>query len=173
MTQYVILLRGINVGGRNSLPMKELRDILEQHGCESVQTYIQSGNVVVSSTAPPDSAVIATAIESRFGFAPRVLVIPGDCFAKIAEANPYKDEEVEGKSVHISYLDGEASADIAGLEACKSVSEEFVLTTDAFYLFAPEGIGRSRLASRAEKLLGVEATSRNWNTVRKLLEMLA
>lgn len=173
MTKFVVLLRGINVGGRNSLPMKDLRDILESQGCESVKTYIQSGNVVLSASAAPDAAAISTAIENKFGFAPRILVVPAERFAKIAEANPYKDKKVDGKSVHVSYLAGPASADVAGLEARKSPSEEFVLTDDALYLFAPDGIGRSKFASDAEKLLGVDATGRNLNTVRKLLEMLA
>ena len=172
VTRYVILLRGINVGGRNSLPMKELRDILEALGCEYVKTYIQSGNVVLSATAAPDAMAITTAIEKQFGFAPRVLVIPGDRFESVSRANPYKDKKVEGKQLHISYLAGPASPDVDGLEARKSPSEEFTLTTDALYLFAPDGIARSKLANDAEKLLGVEATGRNWNTVRKLLEML-
>lgn len=172
VTRYVILLRGINVGGRNSLPMKELRDILESLGCEYVKTYIQSGNVVLSATAAPDARAITTAIEKQFGFTPRVLVIPGDHFKSVSRANPYKDKKVEGKQLHISYLAGLASPDIDGLEARKSPSEEFMLTTDALYLFAPDGIARSKLANDAEKLLGVEATSRNWNTVCKLLEML-
>ena len=172
VTRYVILLRGINVGGRNSLPMKELRDILESLGCESVKTYIQSGNVVLSAPAAPDATAITTAIEKQFGFAPRVLVIPGDRFESVSRENPYKDEKVEGKHLHVSYLAGPASADIDGLEARKSPREEFTLTADALYLLAPDGIARSKLANDAEKLLGVEATSRNWNTVRKLLEML-
>ena len=172
VTRYVILLRGINVGGRNSLPMKELRDILESLGCESVKTYIQSGNVVLSAPVAPDATAITTAIEKQFGFAPRVLVIPGDRFESVSRANPYKDEKVEGKHLHISYLAGPVSADVDGLEARKGPREEFTLTADALYLLAPDGIARSKLANDAEKLLGVEATSRNWNTVCKLLEML-
>ena len=172
MTRYVILLRGINVGGRNSLPMKELRDILESLGCESVKTYIQSGNVVLSAPVTPDATVITSAIDKKFGFAPRVLVIPGDRFESVSRANPYKDEKVEGKHLHVSYLAGPAAADVDGLESRKGPNEEFTLTADAFYLLAPDGIARSKLANDAEKLLGVEATSRNWNTVQKLLEML-
>ena len=172
MTRYVILLRGINVGGRHSLPMKALRGILESLACENVRTYIQSGNVVLSAPAAPEATVITTAIETHFGFAPRVLVIPGDRFESVSRANPYKDRKVEGKHLHVSYLAGPASADVDGLEARKGPREAFTLTADALYLLAPDGIARSKLANDAEKLLGVEATSRNWNTVRKLLEML-
>jgi len=135
--------------------MTALRGILESLGCESVRTYIQSGNVVLSAPAAPDATVITTAIETHFGFAPRVLVIAGDRFESVSRANPYKDRKVEGKHLHVSYLAGPASADVARLEARKGPREAFTLTSDALYL------------------LGVEATSRNWNTVCKLLEMLA
>lgn len=173
VTRYVVLLRGINVGGRNSLPMEDLREILELLGYKSVQTYIQSGNVVLSATSPPDGAAISAAIEERFGFAPSVLVISGQHFQAVARANPYEKEVVEPKHLHISFLAGVASADVDAMQACKGPTEKFTLTADALYLLAPDGIGRSKFAAAAEKLLGVEATARNLNTVRKLLDMLS
>lgn len=173
MTRFVVLLRGINVGGHNKLPMQDLREILESLGYESVRTYIQSGNVVLSAKAAPDAAAITAAIDKRFGFSPRILVVAAERFETIAAGNPYKDENLEGKCLHVWYLAGPASADMDGLEARKSPTEKFTLTADALYLCAPDGIGRSKLASDAERLLGVEGTGRNWNTVRKLLDMLA
>lgn len=173
MSKFVVLLRGINVGGHNKLPMQDLREILESLGYDDVKTYIQSGNVVLSAKAAPDAAAIIAAIDKRFGFSPHILVVPADRFEAIAEANPYKDEVVEGKQQHVWYLAGPASADMDGLEARKSPSEKFTLANEAFYLFAPDGIARSKLANDIEKLLGVAGSGRNWNTVRKLLEMLA
>ena len=173
MKKFVVLLRGINVGGHNKLPMKDLREILEALGYESVKTYIQSGNVVLSARTVPDAGAISAAIDKQFGFSPHVLVIPGDRFEMVADANPYKDDGLDGKFVHVWYLSGKASADVEGIEARKSPSEKYTLTDSAFYLCAPDGIGRSKLASDVEKLLGVEGTGRNWNTVRRLLEMLA
>ena len=172
MTRYVVLLRGINVGGHNKLPMKDLRGILEGLGFTDVQTYIQSGNVVLSAESPPDGSAISAVIEKQFGFSPRVLVISGHQFEAVADANPYKDEDLDGKSLHISFLAGPANADTDGLVARKSPTERYTLTDDAFYFCAPDGIGRSKLAGDTEKLLGVEATGRNLNTVRKLLELL-
>lgn len=172
MMQYVVLLRGINVGGHNSLPMQDLREILESLGYEGVRTYIQSGNVVLTAGSPPDGAVISAALEERFGFLPRVLVIPGPEFEAVAEANPFKDEVAEPKHLHILFLSEASTADLDALEARKGLSESFTLTADAFYLHAPDGIGRSKLAADAERILGVEATGRNLNTVRKLLGML-
>lgn len=172
MTQFIVLLRGINVGGHNKLPMKDLRELLEALGYELVQTYIQSGNVVLSADVRPDSAAITEAIEKRFGFAPRVFVISADRFRAVADANPYEEEVAEPKHLHISFLSGPAAADVDAMQACKGPTESFTLTADALYLHAPDGIGRSKFAAAAEKMLGVEATGRNLNTVRKLIGML-
>ncbi len=171
--KYVVLLRGINVGGRNSLPMRDLRDILESLGHEDVTTYIQSGNVVLSASSPPDGVALSVAVENRFGFSPRVLVVPGPAFEAVAEANPYKDEAAEPKHLHIWFLAGPASPDIDAMEARKGPTERFTLTDNALYLYAPDGIGRSKFAADAEKLMGVEGTGRNLNTVRKILELLS
>ena len=119
MKKYVLLLRGINVGGHHKLPMKDLRAILEALGCEDVQTYIQSGNVVLSAKTAPNETAIASAIEKQFGFPPRVLVVSGDKFTAIANANPYKDEKLDGKFLHVWYLAGRASADMDGINARK------------------------------------------------------
>jgi uncharacterized protein (DUF1697 family) len=173
MNQYVLLLRGINVGGHNKLPMKDLREILAALRYESVKTYIQSGNVVLSARSAPDESAIIAAIDKRFGFSPRILVIPGEQFEAVAEANPYKDEDLDGKFLHVWYLAGPASPDMDGIETRKGPNERFTLSEDAFYLRAPDGIARSKLANDVEKLLGVEGTGRNLNTVRKLMEMLA
>lgn len=173
MTQFVVLLRGINVGGHNKLPMMDLREALEALGYESVQTYIQSGNVVLSADVQPDCAAISKVIEKRFGFAPRVFAISAERFRAVADANPYEEEVAEPKHLHIWFLLGPAAPDIDAMHACKGPTEHFTLTADALYLHAPDGIGRSKFAAAAEGLLGVEATVRNLNTVSKLLAMLA
>ena len=172
MSRYVLLLRGINVGGHNKLPMKDLREILEALGYEDVKTYIQSGNVVLSAKTTPDEAAITSAIEKQCGFSPRILAISGQKFATVADANPYKDEDLDGKFMHVWFLASPASADMDGIHSRKGSSEAFTLTDEAFYLKAPDGIARSKLANDVEKLLGVEGTGRNLNTVRKLLKML-
>lgn len=172
MNQFILLLRGINVGGHNKLPMKDLREILEALGYASVQTHIQSGNVVLSAKSLPDGATIARAIEDQFGFTPRVLVIPEEMFVAVADANPYKGKDLDGKFLHVWFLAGPAAADVDALEERRIPSEQFTLTNDAFYFCAPEGIARSKIANDVEKLLGVEGTGRNLNTVRKLIGML-
>lgn len=170
---YAALLRGINVGGRNTLPMKELVEILERAGAKDVRTYIQSGNAVFRLA--PDRAEdigrdVGDAILASRGFRPKLLVRPISHLARAAEASPF--EAAEGKALHFFFLESDPETpDLRALEELKSETEEFALGIGVFYLHAPEGIGRSRLAERVERALGVPATARNWNTVRKILAL--
>jgi uncharacterized protein (DUF1697 family) len=171
----VALMRGINVGGKNILPMRDLREILGELGCESVATYIQSGNVVFRSRRKSEGLArsISKAIEKRFGFAPFVLVMPAATFEGIADANPYAAKAAEPKHVHTLFLAGPANdADLQRMRERKSSTEEFTLTDAAVYLHAPDGIARSKLANEMERHLGVSATARNQRTVEKLQAML-
>lgn len=174
MTTWILLLRGINVGGRNRLPMGDLVSILESSGLEDVETYIQSGNVVfrsakVSSTLGEE---IATAVEERHGFRPRVLLLDADRLREAAESNPFPEAEAEPGTLHLFFLaTAPESPDVEALDRLVSPSERFHLAGDVFYLHAPDGIGRSKLAANVEKHLGVAATARNWRTVERLREM--
>jgi uncharacterized protein (DUF1697 family) len=173
MTRYVALFRGINVGGKHIVPMKDLREILADLGCENIQTYIQSGNAVLDSDAPDLAKKIGRVIEERFGFEPQVLVMSADRFREIAAANPYTDRDTEPKLIHLAVLTGAVTKpDFAGLEALRSPTEEFDLQDGAFYLHAPDGIGRSKLVTKIDQCLGVATTSRNWRTVSKLLQLV-
>ena len=175
MTAFVALLRGINVGGKNILPMKEFRALLTTLGCEDVATYIRSGNAVFTYAGDaaklPES--IASVIESAFEFRPSLMVLTENEFSAIAAANPFSAEVSELKYLHIWFMQEPAdNANTARLDEIASVGERFLLTDSAFYLHAPKGIGRSRLASEVEKCLGVQATARNCRTVSKIREML-
>ncbi|NND46599.1 MAG: DUF1697 domain-containing protein [Woeseiaceae bacterium] len=176
MSVQVALLRGINVGGKNILPMQDLREILGDLGCESVKTYIQSGNVVFESKRKSDGLArrISGAIEKGFHFAPSVLVMSAEKFERIADANPYAAEAAELKHVHTLFLAGAADdPDMKRMHERKTSTEEFTLTDEALYFHAPDGIARSKLASEMERHLGVSATGRNQRTVEKLQAMLA
>ncbi|MCH9695438.1 MAG: DUF1697 domain-containing protein [Gammaproteobacteria bacterium] len=176
MARYVVLLRGINVGGHNKLPMQALRDLLETLGCSNVTSYIQSGNAVFDFDGEANGLdlQIATSIEHGFGFRPTVLVLRGEVFAQIAAANPFKNEPVEANSLHVSFLIERASApDHDRLRSLAADTERYALTENAFYLLAPDGLARSKIAANADRCLGVEVTARNWRTVCKLVEMLA
>lgn len=175
MNTYIVLLRGINVGGRNTLPMKELVALLEELGCQNIKTYIQSGNVALQSaekSAAGLSGRIALEIKKRRGFEPRVLLLELAAFEIAVATNPFPEAESDPKTLHVGFLASvPANPDLKGLESLKKENERFHLDGNLFYLHAPDGIGRSRLAERAERLIGVPMTLRNWRTVSKILAM--
>jgi uncharacterized protein (DUF1697 family) len=176
MGTWIAFFRGVNVGG-NTLPMKQLATALEDVGFTDVRTYIQSGNVLFTcpkATAPQLVKRISDCVAKRFDFQPRVLVLSSNELAQAAAANPFPQADQNPKSLHLFFLaKTPPSPDIEGLHRIKAKTEEFELRGKAFYLLTPAGFGVSKLAERAERLLGVDATARNWRTVRTVLEMAA
>ena len=175
MSTYIALFRGINVGGSHMLPMKDLKVVLEKSGCSDVQTYIQSGNVVFRSPMP-DAARFAkqltAAVSRSYGFAPRVLVLTRGELERAAAANPFPEAEANPQSVHLFFLSERPTApDLGAIGKLKTSTERFELKGKYFYLYTPDGFGKSKLATRAERLLGVDATARNWRTVTTLVAM--
>lgn len=156
--------------------MADLRALLSELGLLQVKTYIQSGNIIFRTTdsATQDwDSLIARAIEDKFGFNAAVMTFAAEDFQRMADANPYPEAVSAPKSLHFYFLRRPAEqADITGLDKLKAEDESYTLTDEVFYLHAPSGVGRSKLAAKAEKLLGVEATARNWRTVEKLLSLL-
>jgi uncharacterized protein (DUF1697 family) len=173
----IALIRGINVGGKNALPMKELAALLNDLGAQSVKTYIQSGNVVFAWKGK-DIARLANQmtaeIKKRRGFEPYVLLLELADFERVIQQNPFPEAaaETDPRALHAGFLGGTPlRPDLKALENLKSASERFRLIGNVFYLHAPDGVGRSKLAARAEKLLGVPMTDRNWRTVLTLLKL--
>ncbi len=175
MKTYIALFRGLNVGGSNILPMKELRALLESLGLKNVKTYIQSGNAVFGGKETSRSSLsrrMSAAIKESHGFQPQVLLLTLEELQNAMESNPFPEAEGEPKCLHLFFLaSAPKEVDFDALESIKSPRERFVLTDSVFYLHAPDGIGRSKLATRVEKSLGVSLTCRNWRTVCKVLEM--
>jgi len=175
MNTHIALLRGINVGGNNALPMKELVVILEDLGARHVRTYIQSGNAVFQATETNCSRIsrdLATEIKRRHGFAPHLFFLDLEALDAAIANNPYSEAEAVPGSLHLGFLASvPSSPDLVKLDGIRKASERFHLDDNLFYLHAPEGVGRSRLAASAEKLLGVPMTVRNWRTACKLREL--
>lgn len=180
MVVRIALLRGINVGGRNVLPMKALVSILEEQGCSDAKTYIQSGNAVFrySQGAAPQpgegtlAARIADAIEARFAFRPLVMVLDIETVEAAMAGNPFADAVAEPRTLHLGFLDrppAKAAAD--RLRALAAAGERFELAGRVFYLHAPNGIGRSKLAAGAEGALGARMTLRNWRSVGEIVAL--
>ena len=175
MNTYIALFRGINVGGKNSLKMKDLVSLLQELGARNVKTYIQSGNAVFQTSDEPSqlSELISQAIQQRFGFAPHVLVLEKAEFEKAFAENPFPEAESNPSFLHLGFLTNTPEhPNLEEIEKLKSESEQYQLTDKVFYLYAPEGVGRSELAASSEKLLGVSMTDRNWKTVTKIQTLI-
>ncbi|TWU46902.1 DUF1697 domain-containing protein [Rubripirellula reticaptiva] len=175
MQTWIALFRGINVGGNNALPMASLKRILESLKCVSVRTYIQSGNVVFQSSQTNTAAFvkkIRAAVGAEHGFEPHVLVLSRADLQAADAANPFADAIAEPKTLHFFFLQSlAASRNTVLLDQTKTNSEAYAFTDRVFYLHTPDGFGQSKLAKKAEKILGVTATARNYRTVEKLLAM--
>ena len=176
MKTWVLLLRGINVGGRNLLPMKELVAGLASLKMLNIRTYIQSGNVVFQYKGKLPKTLgqrIADSVEESHGFRPETLILSADQLDAAIAVNPFPKATGDPKSLHCFFLAAAVKTPPAEqLNELASPTEEWRLIDQAFYLQAPDGIGRSKLAARAEKTLGVSTTARNWKTVLKLSEMV-
>lgn len=176
VTTWVALFRGINVGGNNKLPMAQLRQDLESVGLKRVRTYIQSGNVVFEAEpTPPETLTqtIADCVEAQNGFRPELLLLSAGDIQRAIDANPFPKAVSEPKFLHFLFLAEPATnADVAAIEGKKSATESFHLTKSVFYLHAPDGIGRSKLAASVERHLGVMATGRNYRTVDKIKSLI-
>ena len=175
MKTYIALFRGINVGGTNVLPMKDLVALLENIGSQNVKTYIQSGNAVFQNQEENPSLLsnkIRVTLKKRHGLEPRVLLLTPEEIDRAIESNPFPEAESEPKTLHIHFLATmPKNPDLGALESIKSDRERFALKDRVFYLHAPDGIGRSKVAANTEKLLGVAITGRNWRTVCKIMTM--
>lgn len=173
---HVGLLRGINVGGRNRLPMEELVAVLKSLGATDVKTYIQSGNVVLKlqeGRSDEFSRDVSAEIKKHYGFEPLAFFLRRGEFIRAIENNPFPQAESKPARVHLFFLQSRPQdPDFDRLNHLKSPGEQFLLCEKVLYLYAPDGIGRSRLAGSVEKALGIQATARNWRTVCKLRQML-
>ncbi len=176
MQKYIALLRGINVSGQKIIPMTDLRTALSNAGLESVQTYIQSGNIVFES-ADSDmqllSAKIHAVIEADFGFDVPVLVFPQEDILKIPELNLWFKKGEDTKSLYVGFLfDQPTNENLATLKGCDTGRDEYLYVSPYIFMKYAEGIGKSKMDNNFfEKVLKVKMSTRNWNTIRKLGEI--
>lgn len=167
----IALLRGVNVGGTGRLPMAEFRALLDEIGLGPARTYLQSGNAVFRSAAAAAGieARIAGAVAARFGFRPACFVLGLDALEAALAANPFPVPEPEEQTLHLFFLrEDRAGGDAAPLAAGARRGERVAFGPGVLYLHAPEGIGRSELAQKVERLLGQPATARNLRSVRAI-----
>ena len=174
--RYVALLRGVNVGGRNKLPMADLREIFAEAGCAAVQTYIQSGNVVFEAAqdmAERVPEIVTLAIRKRFDIETAVIVRSKEELRQVADSNPF-DTSGDPRLLHVAFLQDTPGAEaVTRLDPDRSPPDAFAVRGRNVYLHYPNGVARSKLTN--EYLAGqlqTVSTMRNWRTVLTLLEMV-
>jgi len=177
-TSFIALLRGINVTGRNMIPMADLRALCTKLGWDGVQTYIQSGNVVfrADGTAAALEAELEKAITRRFGFDIPVVMRTASDWERHIKSNPFsKASESEPHWVLLVLPKAPPKADAAAALQQRATKGEIVVQAgNALWIHFKGGVGESKLSPAVlDRLIGSAATARNWRTVLKLREMAA
>jgi uncharacterized protein (DUF1697 family) len=175
MATHVVLLRGVNVGGHNKLPMADLRTALAAAGYDDVQTYVQSGNVVLRSGQSPKAVAkgVEDQIASTFGLDIVAMARSSKQLADVMAHNPFLRPDAEpGRQLHVAFLAEPPSAAAAKeLDPKRSPPDELHLRGTEIYLWCPNGMGKSKVMTGVERILGTPATVRNWRTITELLRM--
>jgi uncharacterized protein (DUF1697 family) len=175
--KQLALLRGINVGGKNKLLMLDLAGMFTQAGCGSVQTIIQSGNVIFDARGALSAqlpSLIAAQILERYGYRTPVLTRTVQQLRKVVAANPFLKAGAPEETLHVMFLADEPGAnEVAGLDPNRSPPDEFIVRGKEIYLRLPNGAARSKLTNAwFDAKLKTISTARNWNTVKRLLEIM-
>lgn len=174
--RFVALLRGINVGGKNKLPMADLTAMFQKAGAREVATYIQSGNVVYRAA---DAEGVARGVErlivDRFGFEAPVVVRSAADFARVLRDNPFLAAGEDPEKLHVGFLaKAPSAAAIASLDQGRSLPDRFIVKGAEVYLHLPNGVARTKLTNAYfDSRLGTVTTIRNYNTVLMLAAMSA
>jgi len=171
---WVALLRGINVGGKNKLPMKDLTAMFVEAGCGNVRNYIQSGNVVFETAPARLSEVIEKRIEKQFGFRVPVILRNAKQLRAVVAGNPFLKAGAAPETLHVMFLaDKPGAARVDALDPHRSAPDEFIVRGQEIYLRLPSGAGNSKLTNAYfDSKLATISTGRNWRTVNTLLEMM-
>ena len=174
---HVALLRGINVGGKNKLPMKDLVAMFGKAGCGDARAYIQSGNVIFNASTGISSrisGVITAQIEKCFGYQIPVVLRTAEQLAKAVSNNPFLKAGAAEQELHVMFLAGvPAGALIRKLDPDRSPPDKYEVRGQEIYLRLPNGAGRSKLTNQYfDSKLATVSTVRNWRTVTTLLELM-
>lgn len=173
--KYAAFLRGVNVGGKTSMKMERLREIVSALGFENVKTYIQSGNLIFETKESDGrriAARIEQAVEKEF-FKTPVMVRSFEEIKDAIENNPFRDEEFDEKLFHLVFLSEELTEEKAvTLLAQNRESEKFAVRNREVYCLLRDGVADSLLGKKfIDNKLKTPATARNWRTIKKILEL--
>ena len=170
MKKYIVLLRGINVSGKNKLPMAELRDLLNDLGFQNVQTYIQSGNIILESDEGKSVVCnkIKEGIQAKFGYDVPVIARTIPQWKKAIANYPFSTDNT--KIVAFVFLSKKVYE--TKIEVKDINNDEYVIDNDMVYIHCSTGFGKTKLSNNLfERKLNVTATTRNYNSTLKLLEL--
>jgi len=174
---YVALLRGINVGGKNKLPMQDLVEMFVEAGCDNVRSFIQSGNVIFSAApGAPERlpSLISTRISERFGYKIPLILRTAEQVGDVISNNPFLNAGVAEEQLHVLFLAHlPASRRIQDLDPDRSPPDAFKVRGQEIYLRLPDGAARTKLTNQYfDSKLRTTSTGRNWRTVTKLFELM-
>jgi len=174
MKTYIVLLRGVNVSGKNIVKMAVLKAVLIDNGFKNVTTYIQSGNIILSSDLEKD--VVATKVQQlihdHFQLQIAVFCLDLQEMEFALKNNPFTDN-IEPNKLFFTFLNEEPAVDLlADLEKIDFATDQFKVIDKVLYFYLPNGMSNSKLNNNFfEKKLKVTATGRNLNTIHKLIDL--
>ncbi len=177
MAVIISMLRGVNVGGHNKIKMDALRALYASLKLRDAQTYVQSGNVIFRTDERDVSRLtkrIEDGIERKFGFRPSVILRTVGEMREVVARNPFaKRRGIEPSKLLVSFLASDPGEEAREkVRQMKGDPEELRIEGRELYIYFPNGIGRSKLPwAGLGKMLKTAGTGRNWNSVRKMLEM--
>lgn len=169
--RYLALLRGLNVGGKNRVPMAQLREVFVRLGYTEVTTFIQSGNVIFGAETGVSHAALEAAVTDRFAIAIAVQLRQPAEVSRVVRDNPFVG--ADPAALHVAFLAARPPTDrLLGLDADRFPPDRCAVRGQEVYLHLPNGLGRSKLPAYLDRQLRVQSTVRNWNTVTALAELL-
>jgi len=176
MNTYISMLRGINVSGQKKIRMTELKAMYESLHFKDVETYVQSGNVLFSSTEKNKRKLaeqIEVKIEDFLGYSVKVFIRTVDDFKRVIANNPFAEINPDPATMHVTFLfEAPSASQLQKLVIPKAESEQYRISGDVVYLYCPDGYGRSKLSNNViERKLKMSATTRNFRTVNALYDM--
>ena len=174
---HLALLRGINVGGKNKLPMNVLVEMFVEAGCKDVRTYIQSGNVIFNASQSVSARVsdrVTARIAERLGYRTPVILRTTEQLREVTSHNPFFELGAAPDTLHVMFLaDTPSAIHVAKLDPDRSPPDAFRVCGQEIYMHLPDGVANSKLTNAYfDSKLATTGTSRNWRTVTKLLELM-
>jgi len=177
MPAYVAILRGINVSGQKKIKMDSLQALFEKLGMSQVTTYIQSGNIVFISKLSKQAElqrIIEDGIKKEYGFSVPVLLLTKSQLKKAIKDNPYPEDNIDAKKLYFTFVDKKPSKiNIDKLNLTDIKGDEYQIINNVVYVYCHGSYGKTKLSNTfLEKTLQINATTRNWNSVNKLAEII-